>query len=182
MSDISWRSKIFIVPGLGNSGEDHWQTHWEKQFGFARIQQQDWHTPIRQEWVESLNKGLLPYADAEILLVGHSMACSTIVFWSQQYQRKIKGALLIAPCDTEADMYPPGTVGFKPMPLTKLPFPSFTITSSDDPYVSLERATVFANAWGSDLINIGPAGHINIASGHGPWYDGLKFLKQLDQL
>jgi predicted alpha/beta hydrolase family esterase len=40
-----------------------------------------------------------------------------------------------------------------------------------------------AAAWGSGLIEIGSAGHVNAASGHGPWPDGVlrfgAFLKQL---
>jgi uncharacterized protein len=68
------------------------------------------------------------------------------------------------------------------MPLTKLPFPSITIASSNDYYVTIERATLFANAWGSELVNIGDAGHINVAAGFGPWENGLKYLQRLDSL
>jgi len=178
----SFRSKIFIVPGLGNSGDQHWQTHWEKQFGFTRIQQKDWDTPVRNDWVDRLDENLKAAPLHEVILVGHSLACSTIVFWAQTYQRRIKAALLVAPSDTEADIYPPGTTGFKPMPSHRLNFPSLTITSTDDPYVSLDRATTFANAWGSELVNIGSAGQINVASGFGPWSEGVKFLEQLDRI
>src|SRR5688572_895149 len=153
MTANSFQSKIFIVPGLGNSGDQHWQTHWEKQFGFIRIHQKDWDTPVCKDWVDALDNKLKTVPLNEVILVGHSLACSTIVFWAQRYQRKIKAALLVAPSDTEADIYPPGTTGFKPMPLHKLNFPSTTVTSTDDQYVSLDRAIYFANAWGSELIN-----------------------------
>jgi predicted alpha/beta hydrolase family esterase len=88
--------------------------------------------------------------------------------------------LLVGPSDTEADSYPPGTSGFKPVPLFKLPFPSIAIMSTNDPYVSNVRATLFAEKWGSELVNIGNAGHINTAAGYGDWEEGLKYLKQLD--
>ena len=178
----SFQSKIFIVPGLGNSEEQHWQTLWEKEFGFTRIQQRDWETPVRADWVSAIDETLKNVPLHEVILVGHSLACSTIVFWCQQYQRRIKGALLVAPSDTEGAAYPPGTSGFMPMPLSKLIFPSITITSVDDQYVSIDRASHFANAWGSELVNIGSAGHINVASGHGSWTEGLKFLERLDRL
>ena len=42
-----------------------------------------------------------------------------------------------------------------------------------------DRAAVFANAWGSELADIGAAGHINVASGYGPWPDGLRFVSRL---
>ena len=45
--------------------------------------------------------------------------------------------------------------------------------------VSLERAKYFATNWGSEFINIGKAGHINVASGHTEWNQGLDILKQL---
>ena len=35
--------------------------------------------------------------------------------------------------------------------------------------MSLQRAEMMATAWGSDLLNMGAAGHINIASGYGWW-------------
>jgi predicted alpha/beta hydrolase family esterase len=37
--------RLFILPGLNNSGPQHWQTHWEQLYGFTRIQQMDWDTP-----------------------------------------------------------------------------------------------------------------------------------------
>jgi predicted alpha/beta hydrolase family esterase len=180
MSSYSFNAQIFIVPGLGNSGELHWQTHWENKFRFTRINQKDWDTPIKEHWVDELEKQLNNVDTSNIILVGHSLACSTIAFWSAKYNRKIKGALLVAPSDTETPIYPPGTMGFMPMPLNKLHFPSIIVTSSDDPYVSIERAETFSKAWGSKLVNIGNAGHINVTSGFGEWSDGVKYLKELD--
>jgi uncharacterized protein len=45
--------------------------------------------------------------------------------------------------------------------------------------VSLERAEYFAECWGARLVNIGPAGHINAASGHGEWVEGMEILETL---
>jgi predicted alpha/beta hydrolase family esterase len=180
MSDYTFNSKIFIIPGLNNSGDQHWQTLWEKKYNFTRVNQEDWDTPSREEWVERVENTLGKTNSDNIILVCHSLACSTVAFWSAKYKRKIKGALFVAPSDTEAPIYPPGTTGFMPMPLNRLHFPSITITSSDDHYVSLDRAKIFTNAWGSKLIDIGKAGHINTNSGHGEWPEGLQYLKELD--
>jgi predicted alpha/beta hydrolase family esterase len=54
----------------------------------------------------------------------------------------------------------------------------------NDPVRAIKHAVVeFAKAWGSDLSIIANAGHINTASGHGPWPEGLltfgQFLKSL---
>ena len=116
---MTFTSNILIVPGLGNSGQGHWQTIWEEQFGFNRINQRDWDTPVVDDWINTIEKEVRKYDPASVILVGHSLACSTIGYWSHKFQTKIKGALLVAPSDTESEAYPPGTTGFKPMPLSK---------------------------------------------------------------
>lgn len=180
---MQFKSEILVLPGLGNSGEGHWQTLWEKQFGFRRVNQEEWETPVCEDWINKLDEEISRFQnDQNIILIGHSLACSTIVFWAEKYQKRIKGALLVAPSDTEADSYPPGTIGFKPMPMMRLPFPSITVASTNDPYVTLIRAQQFSEAWGSKLYVVADAGHINVASGYGPWPNGLKFLQELDLL
>lgn len=179
---MKFNSTILIHPGLGNSGPLHWQSLWEKEYNFTRIQQQDWDAPVCADWIETINEYVQKHDLKDVILVGHSLACSTIAYWAQKYNVKIKGALLVAPSDTEADTYPPGTSGFKPVPLIKLPFPSIVVASTDDYYVTLDRATKFATAWGSELINIGDAGHINVASGFGRWDAGLEIMRRLDNI
>jgi predicted alpha/beta hydrolase family esterase len=119
--------KIFTVPGLYNSGPEHWQTHWEQEFGFTRIEQQNWDTPVCSEWLSTIDKAVTQHLLHEVILIGHSLACCTIVRWAQQYNRIIKGALLVGPSDEDAPSYPPGTSGFAPMPLYKLSFPSIVV-------------------------------------------------------
>jgi len=79
----------------------------------------------------------------------------------------------------EAPSYPPGTTGFSPMPKFKLPFPSIIIASSNDEYVTFERAKEFAGNWGSEFINAGELGHINSTSDLGLWPFGYTYLKRL---
>jgi hypothetical protein len=72
---------------------------------------------------------------------------------------------------------------FAPLPRDPLPFPSLLVASRSDPYCTFERAEDFAYAWGSALLDAGDAGHVNIASGYGPWPEGLMrfagFLRRL---
>jgi hypothetical protein len=63
--------------------------------------------------------------------------------------------------------------------MDRLPFPTIVVASENDEYVSLERATQFARAWGGRLVNIGPLGHINSASGLGDWPRGRALLNEL---
>jgi uncharacterized protein len=175
-----FKSLILNHPGLWNSGELHWQTQWEEKIGFERIIQEDWETPDCETWIDRLDEIVGQYDPQNLILTGHSLACSTIVFWAKKYNRRIKGALLVAPSDTEGPEYPDCTTGFKPMPLHLLPFPSIVVTSLDDVYVSPERARLFAQAWGSALIEVNGLGHINSTSNLGMWDFGLGLLAKLD--
>jgi len=180
---MHFNSNVLMLPVLGSSGEQHWQTLWEKQFpNFIRVEQHDWDTPKRSDWVEVLDKKIQEFEPKRVVLVAHSLACTLVACWAQQHNRPIKGALLVAPSDTEASTYPPGTSGFTPVPLQQLPFPTIVVASANDYYVTLERAKYFADAWGSEWVNIGDAGHINVAAGFGEWNFGLELLKRLDEL
>jgi predicted alpha/beta hydrolase family esterase len=178
---MQFSSTILILPGLGNSGEGHWQTIWQNRFGFERVEQKDWDAPVCDDWTAAIDTAVVKHGTRNVILVAHSLANTTVAAWAQKYSRVIKGALLVAPSDTEADSYPPGTTGFMPMVLHKLPFPSVTIASANDFYVATPRAQHFAACWGSKLVTIGDAGHINVASGHGEWDEGLQWLKELDK-
>ena len=171
--------KIFTVPGLYNSGPAHWQTHWENEFGFTRIEQDNWETPACSDWTQTIDSTVIKYPLEKVVLVGHSLACCTIVRWAEKFKHIIKGALLVGPSDVDASSYPPGTTGFSPMPRYRLPFPSIVIASSNDNYVTLERANEFATNWGSDLINAGDLGHINSSSDLGNWPFGIRVLQKL---
>ena len=171
--------EVLIIPGLWNSGPQNWQTIWQaKHPEYIRVQQRDWEHPHCSEWIETLDSYVTKCLQPPIL-VAHSLGCATVAHWAAKYRRKVHGAFLVAPSDVEAPTYPPGSEGFNPIPLEPLNFPSIIVASADDPYVSMERACQFADAWGSRLINIGAAGHINPDSGHGEWTEGEKLLSEL---
>jgi uncharacterized protein len=177
---MQFQSTILTLPGIGGSGPQHWQSLWEKEYGFIRIEQAEWDTPVRAEWVVNIQKAISKYDPKDVILVGHSAVCGAILEWARQFQTQIKGALLVAPADADADTFPPGTTGFSPIPLIQLRFPSIVVTSTNDHFVTVDRAKQFAEAWGSEFVNIGEAGHINVASGYGEWNAGLEILKRLD--
>ncbi len=52
-------------------------------------------------------------------------------------------------------------------------------TSTNDPYLEVERARDLAHDWGSRLHVLGARGHINVASGFGPWFEGEALLAEL---
>lgn len=171
-------TNYLIVPGLGDSGPEHWQTYFEKSGNnFFRVDQHEWDAPICQEWIETIDKKVSAFDLSTVVLVAHSLGCSTIAHWATSYKRQIKGALLVAPSDLEAPQYTFFTTGFAPIPLSKITFKTIVVASADDIWVSLDRAKFFADSWGSEFINIGNAGHINASSGHKNWNESLEILK-----
>ena len=170
----------FIIPGLGNSGPDHWQTHFENSGNnFQRIQQTEWDAPDCEDWLNAIEAALAGYDLAEVVLIAHSLGCTTVAQWAQRFGKKIKGALLVAPSDIEQPVYSFPSTGFTPIPLDRIGFKTVVVASSNDEWVSMERACFFARQWGSELVNIGDAGHINAVSGYGVWPAGLELLKKL---
>jgi predicted alpha/beta hydrolase family esterase len=167
---------VLTVAGLWNSGPQHWQTYWEKKHGWQRVQQRDFDHPDRDEWVATLDAAVRACATQPVL-AAHSLGCALVAQWSAVTGgRGIAGAFLVAPSDVEAPDYPVEGRSFSRMPLSSLPFPSLLVASTDDEYVSVARAQEFADAWGSQLVFIGDEGHINGASGHGPWPEGEAML------
>ena len=175
--------QVVLIPGLYDSGPEHWQSHWETERpDCVRLRQQEWVTPRCADWTAVLEE-VLRGLGGEAVLAAHSLGCATVAHWaaaaSAQALRKVRGALLVAPSDVEAASYPPGTQGFSPMPRQVLPFASIVVASSDDEYVTSERAAQFARDWGSRLVEVGARGHINSASRLGSWPEGQRLLAEL---
>ncbi|MGI4820555.1 MAG: RBBP9/YdeN family alpha/beta hydrolase [Janthinobacterium lividum] len=170
---------VLLVPGLGNSGSQHWQTKWAEHYRYPRVEQHDWEQPVCTDWVQALHEAI-GQVNGEVILVAHSLGCSTVAHWTQQFpQGAVVGALLVAPADVDRPDFPPEVTGFAPMPLQPLPFPSMVVASSNDEYVTLPRATDFAAAWDSLLVNVGELGHLNSDSNFGEWPEGHRLLMQL---
>ena len=168
-----------IVPGIGNSDHDHWQTLWEfANPEFIRVQQRDWNRPVCDEWVNVLEQTVAETRENPVL-VAHSLGCLCVAHWAARTSLKIKGALLVAPPDPKGASFPSEAIGFSPVPFHPFAFPSIVVASSNDPYGSLEFAGSCALAWGSRFINIGPAGHINSESGLGEWAEGFALYQEL---
>jgi predicted alpha/beta hydrolase family esterase len=176
---------ILIVPGWTNSGPDHWQSRWQRHFKTARrIEQADWDRPVCSDWVSRL-VAEINASSRPAVAVAHSCGVAALAHAAPLLAgSKLAGAFLVAPADLEgSDAWPATRGGFFPLPMSKLPFPSRMIGSSNDPNCSIERAKELAAAWDCDLSIVAGGGHLNTASGHGPWPEGLltfgQFLARL---
>lgn len=172
-------AKVLVLPGIGNSGPEHWQSRWEAlNPWFKRVVQRDWDKPVCAEWTASL-EAAVAHAGPEAVLVAHSLACLLVAHWSAASSQRVRAALLVAPPDPEAASFPKNAIGFAPVPKRRLPFRSVVVASANDPYSRLEHARQCASVWGSGFVNIGAAGHINAASGLAEWREGFVLLEAL---
>lgn len=171
------------IPGLRNSSEDHWQTILEHKLGEAcfRVHQENWEAPDCETWIQKIESELVDFDKAQLILIGHSIGCMAIVKWIERFNHKIKGALLVAPSDSERLGYPTFITGFTPIPSEKLSFPSIVIASSNDHVTTLDRSKKFAKDWGSELIILENAGHIEPKSGFGDWQEILELIEKLEK-
>lgn len=171
-------TNYLIIPGYGNSGAEHWQTYFEtKLSNCARIQQKSWDKPLCNDWVKAINETVMQYNPETVVLVSHSMGGIAIAHWASQFNVKIKGAMIVAPPDLDNPFQDLSLESFTPIPIIKLPFPSVIVASVNDNWTTTARAQTFAENWGSQIIFIGNAGHINATSGYGQWNEGILILK-----
>ena len=91
-----------IVPGVGGSEHDHWQSWLQRQLkSCSRVQQQDWNKPVLHEWIEQFVKTVQAIQEP-IQIVAHSFGCLTTVAALAQHpelNQKIKNLVLVAPAN-----------------------------------------------------------------------------------
>ncbi|MGF0522121.1 alpha/beta hydrolase [Agrobacterium pusense] len=169
-----------IVPGLNGSDEGHWQRHWLLDDPDAQLVDQDnWQCPVLDDWLDRLEAALATVESAYV--VAHSLGCLLVAnMASRPSAAKIRGSLLVAPAHLDrVEAMHPCIVRFGAFPQQPLAFPSLVVGSMNDPYMDAEELSRSASLWGSDLINLGAVGHINIASGYGRWPEGYALLERL---
>ena len=171
---------VLVLPGWQGSGPAHWQSRWEARHGHQRVEQHDWMRPLRGDWTARLEEVILAQP-RPVLLAAHSLGCILTAWWAahSRHTQRVAGALLVAPPDIERDDNRQQIPGWAPVARQRLPFRSILVTSSDDPFGSLEGASRLAADWGADFVSLGPKGHINADSGLGDWEEGHVLLLSL---
>ena len=164
-----------IVPGVGGSESQHWQSWLQGQLmSCSRVQQYDWHRPILKYWVQRFVDTISSISD-EIQIVAHSFGCLTTVAALAQHPElhaKIKNLVLVAPANPARF----GDQGFARHSQNdyhdyfhhlKLNVPTQLLISENDPWLDFQDAQNLAIAWQLRPITLGQVGHINVASGFG---------------
>ncbi len=166
-------TRIVSVPGIGNSGPDHWQTAWEAGLpDMVRFKPSSWDTPELQDWIEGIERSVAHAASAPIL-VCHSLGCLAFLHWARQTKSDWLGAMLVAVPDSSGPNFPGQASGFAVSGLMPLGKPLLTVASSDDPYDPAGNGVALAGKAGAAIIRLGARGHLNEKSGVADWAEGL---------
>lgn len=182
------KTTVLIVPGLRDHVDAHWQTLLAAQLPAVRTVPPMGRSGAGLDCAARVNAIEQEAAriDGPIVVVAHSGGCAMLAHWAAQTSRPVKGALLATPPDLEQPMpegYPPLQAlrdgGWLPVPQRPLPFPSIVAASRNDPLARFEQVQQMAHQWGSTLVDLGEVGHLNPASGFGPWPRALEFIAEL---
>ncbi len=184
------RPTVLIVPGLRDAVPEHWQTLLQARLEAAQhpvrsvppMGRDDLDCTKRVDAIEREAQAI----DGPIVLVAHSGGCVMVAHWARRTRRAVQGALLATPPEFDRPMpagYPTlqalTTGGWLPVPRDPLPFPSIVAASRNDPLARLPGVAELANAWGSRIVDLGDVGHLNPASGFGPWPRAEDFINEL---
>jgi predicted alpha/beta hydrolase family esterase len=175
------RARLVVVPGLHGSGAAHWQTWLEAQFpGALRVEQAAWDVPDLAAWSARLAAALDAAGPGPHAVVAHSFGCLAALHLLQQAGQgaaahdmpagaaaraagRIAELLLVAPAD------PLRFAAAARLPQGRIELPTCVVASDTDPWMPAPSARAWALRWGSDWINLGDAGHVNVAAGFGPF-------------
>jgi predicted alpha/beta hydrolase family esterase len=166
-------ASILIVPGCEGAGPDHWLSRWQKRLKTAHlVEQADWTAPLLADWLDTLNAAILS-ARKPIVVIAHGLGVALVAHAAGTATR-VAGAFLVAPLSDEAIAANPRIdARFAPVPRAPLPFYAHVVASSNDPWCALAQAQAMAADWGATIACAGAIGHIDEATGHGPWPEGL---------
>lgn len=193
---MSARPTVVIVPGLRGPAPTHWQTwlgHRLADRGETAVTLPllgRGHTDLAER-VAAL-EAAVQAVDGPVALVAHSAGVATTVHWARRHPGStggVVGALLATPPDLVSPLGPeyPSLAeladgGWAPLPVEALPFPGVVAASTTDAIGDLDRVSALAAAWGCRLEVLGPVGHLNPASGFGPWPRAEELLDELVQV
>lgn len=168
--------KTLLVPGLDGSNSPHWQQWWAATDNHAlMVDLSDPSRPDPTRWESELASAILRHPGA--VLVGHSLGAVLITRVLTAWPKlNVRAALLVAPAEAQGQ---PRIQSFAPLHEAPLYIPTAVVASRNDPWMPFQRAINLAKLWQAGLIDLGFAGHINVASGFGPWPAGKQLRADL---
>lgn len=142
-------NKILLVPGLHNSGPDHWQSRWHQQFPqWQRMMGLPWDKPDLTVWSAKLASKLRSRR-SRVHLVAHSFGALTAIAAARLQPDKVSSIFIVAPAD-------PARFGIPDEVLTgSIKVSAQLIASRNDPWMSFERAEFWSRQWQVPLFDAG---------------------------
>lgn len=178
-----------IVPGLHNSGPDHWQTLLEQQLiDTQRVNQTDWDKPNVTPWANNISYAI-KNAKKRVILIAHSFGVIASLVAASRTPDLVAGALLVAPADPSRFTITGERINhdsielqvglYDLLPKSHPGFPTILAASTNDPCMTFKRTAWWAKTWKSKLVTLGDAGHVNPESGYGAWPEGVLLYQEL---
>ncbi|WP_436533904.1 RBBP9/YdeN family alpha/beta hydrolase [Actinoplanes sp. HUAS TT8] len=193
-------TRVLLVPGRGVAKADHWAQQWARDRGYRWAPEPPGPPYRPAERVADLER-VLGESDEPAILVAHSAGCLTVAYWAERQPYgpptlgevplvsmagfdkitsgacgqpagvdnggPVVGALLVTPPYVEE------------VPRRRLPFRAIVVASRDDPHAVFGEQERFAREWGAELVDAGNVGHLDSATGFGPWPQGEELLDRL---
>lgn len=165
--------RVLLLHGWGGSDFPHWQS-WlageiAKEYGcvnFLRLS--DFERPKLELWLEELRAALRDFQPD--IVVTHSLA-NTLWFHlcSRETLESIEKLYLVAPPSLECSIEALGEFFPLEVPKNLYAKEAILISSTNDPYMTLEEAKKLQEDLQIKMELLEDAGHINAESGYGEW-------------
>jgi predicted alpha/beta hydrolase family esterase/GNAT superfamily N-acetyltransferase len=166
-----------VVPGIGDSGVDHWQSLWQSDWGAAasRVTVGSWWSPDLDDWCRAIEEAAS--ARGPTVVIAHSLGCLAVTHvLATRALSQVVGLLLVAPPDPDGPAFPSAAASFRESRPVGVGVPGLVVCSDDDPFCDVASAARLTTAWGASRITLHGLGHINANSGLGGWDAGRALL------
>lgn len=176
---------IVLVYGYDGSGPGHWQRWLEEQLREQKVpfrfpELSDPLGPQKDDWVSEL-AAVVAAATRPVTFVAHSLGCWAVDhFLNEHGSGKVHAALMVAPPSPHLLFEP--VESFLPPPRNRQAWASIAadslfVNSDDDDFASSDEIAAIAADLGVRYELLANAGHINTASGYGPWPFALEWAR-----
>ena len=179
---------IVIVYGYDGSGPGHWQRWLEGELRQRRVpmafpELPEPLQPQKDIWVGALADVVAQANGAPVTFVCHSLGCWAVDhLLAERGSQGIHAALLVAPPSPYLLFEP--VESFMPPPRQRVAWAplagrSLLVGSDNDEFTSAEELAEIARAIDVGFHLIPGAGHVNTATGYGPWPFVIEWLMAL---
>ena len=177
---------VLVVPGLRDESPTHWQALLAAELPNVQSLPAHGRRNIDLEARVAAIEAAVMAAPGPVVIVAHSGGCIATVHWARHTRLQVRGLLLATPPDLESALPPEfpaptafAAAGWMPVPNEPIQFPCIVAASRDDPLGEFETVSQMACAWGAELADLGQVGHLNPASGYGPWGEAAVLVRRL---